>query len=193
MYVKDRMNKKVVFVSENLSVAKALAAMNESNHKRLPVVDAQNKPIGVIDRRSIDALGTARFVLANTKITDIMDSGLFKVSEEMLVEDCALVMKDNKTGFLPVVDKNGILTGVITSYDMFKGLMKLMDIKGEGCRCIVEGREIGKITEVLSDCDIRSIYTDEENTVVKFDTNDFENAKKKLEEQFNVLYIKNRF
>lgn len=190
MYVKDRMNKNVVSVQENISIAKTLILMNESRHKRLVVVDADQKPVGIIDRQSIESLGTAKFLLANTKISDVMEASFFKADENMLVEDCALIMKDNKAGFLPVVNSANILTGVITSYDMLKGLMKLMDIRGEGCRCILAGRNIKKAAEVLKDLDILSIYTDNENTVVKFYTPNAKEAKELLESNFEVLYFK---
>ena len=190
MYVKDRMNKNTVSAAENISIAKALIIMKESRHKRLPVVDAENRPVGVIDQRSLEAVGSAKFLLAHTKISDIMEPNFFKIKEDTVIEECALLMKETKTGFVCVVNDEGVLTGVITSYDVLKGLMKLMDIRSEGCRAIIVGRDMKKVIETLSDNEITSIYTDGDNTIVKFNAKDAEEAKEKLSDSFEVLYFK---
>lgn len=190
MYVKDRMNKNVITVQENLLLSKAIGIMRENRHRRLPVVDAMNRPVGILDQRGIENVDGASFMLSNTKISDVMQTGFFKINENALIEECALMMKENKVGFVPVVDNTGGITGVITSYDMLKGLMKLLGASGDGCRVIVKGTNFKKLLSVLSDCDVQSLYIDGGNTIVKFTTNDIDTVKYALTNYFELLYLK---
>ncbi len=191
MFVKERMNKNAVSVRENISPAKAIVIMKESRHRRLPVVNEQNVPVGIIDQHNIEMLGTAGSFFSGTKVSDVMNTNFFKINENTLIEDCALTMKDNKTAFLPVVDNDNVLTGVITSYDVLKGLMKLMDIRGEGFRLVVKSNDIAGIANIVSrNGKIRSIITDNDTTIVKFDSSDGNDVKERVNAQYNVLYFK---
>ena len=185
MYVKDRMNKNAVTVQENTSLSKALSVMREFNHRRLPVVDAMNRPVGIVDKSGIENISGASFMLSNTKISEVMQTGFYKINENALVEECALLMKENKAYFVPVVDNAGSIVGVITSYDLIKGLMKLLGVSGDGCRLIVKGTDINKLLAVLKDCEIQSVYTDNGNTIAKFFTNDIDTVKYALKNKVN--------
>lgn len=190
MYVKDRMNKNAVTVQENTSLSKALNVMREFDHRRLPVVDAMNRPVGIVDKSGIENISGASFMLSNTKISEVMQTGFYKINENALVEECALLMKENKAYFVPVVDNAGSIVGVITSYDLIKGLMKLLGVSGDGCRLIVKGTDINKLLAVLKDCEIQSVYTDNGNTIAKFFTNDIDTVKYALKNYFDLLYLK---
>ncbi len=191
MFVKERMNKNVVYVKENLTLAKTLVTMKESKHRRLPVVNAENKPIGIIDQRSIEAVGSAGFMFSSTKLADIMDTSFYKINESTLIEDCALVMKENKTAFLPVVDGNDNLSGVITSYDVLKGLMRLMDIRGEGCRMVVKSTDVAGLAGLVARSgSIKNIIVDGENTIIKFDSANGDEIKERVNAQYDVVYFK---
>ncbi|MBQ8941912.1 MAG: CBS domain-containing protein [Firmicutes bacterium] len=190
MFVKERMNKNAVFVHENVSLAKAVSIMKESRHKRLPVVDENNKPVGVINRYDIEALGSPNFLLSNTKVGDIMESSCNKINENSLLEDCALVMKDNKTNFLPVVNNDNELAGVITGFDVLKGLMKLISINGEGCRMMVNSVDAAGIANLVSRSGkIKCIIVDNGCTIVKFDANNSDEVKERVNAQYDVVYF----
>ena len=190
MFVKDRMNKNVVFVQGNISLAKAVSVMKESRHKRLPVVDENNKPVGVIDRYDIEALGSPNFLLSNTKANDIMQTGYNIINENTLLEDCALVMKENKTNFLPVVNNDNELAGVITGFDVLKGLMKLIGISGEGCRMMVNSVDVAGIANLISRSgSIKSVIVDNGCTIIKFDSDNGEEIKERVNTQYDVVYF----
>lgn len=191
MFVKDRMNKNVIYVKDNISPVKTLVIMKESKHKRLPVVDADGRPVGVIDQRSIESVGSAGFIFTNTRLSDIMDTNFYKINESTLIEDCALVMKENKTSFLPVVDGNNILTGVITSYDVLKGLMRLMDIRGEGCRLVVKSTDVAGLASLVARSgQIKNIILDGDSTIIKFESANADEIKERVNAQYDVMYFK---
>ena len=190
MFVKDRMNKNTISVNENTTLAKTLALMKESKHKRLPVTDDGGRPVGVANRYEIEAVGTSGLVLSGTKIRDIMSARFFKVNENTLLEDCALVMKDNKAAFLPVVDNDNVLSGVITSFDVLKGLMRLIDISGEGCRMMVNSPDAAGIASIVGrGGNIRSIFIDDGVTVVKFYAQNASEIKDRVNSQYDVIYF----
>ncbi|MBQ9519139.1 MAG: CBS domain-containing protein, partial [Firmicutes bacterium] len=134
---------------------------------------------------------SASFLFSNTRLVDVMDTNFYKINESTLIEDCALVMKENKTAFLPVVDGSNTLTGVITSYDVLKGLMRLMDIRGEGCRLVVKSTDVAGLSALVARSGkIKNMIVDGENTIIKFESNDGSEIKERVNSQYDVVYYK---
>jgi osmoprotectant transport system ATP-binding protein len=48
------------------------------------------------------------------KLKDIMETDIFTVSEEDSIVDVLQQINDNKVGYVPVLDDNGKLSGLIT-------------------------------------------------------------------------------
>ena len=76
------------------------------------VVDAQQRLVGSL---SVIRLALAR---PNALVSDIMDREFTSVTAETDQEECARVMQRYNLGLLPVVDREGLLTGVIMSEDL---------------------------------------------------------------------------
>jgi CBS domain-containing protein len=49
---------------------------------------------------------------------DLMKKNVARCAEELTVESCARMMRDNNVGFLPVVDGKGQVVGVVTDRDL---------------------------------------------------------------------------
>ena len=106
-----------VTLHENATIGDALAMMSENKIGGIPVVDKQNKLIGIITNRDLRFEKNMKKPVAQvmTKRKDIVTAlnGInLKKAEEIL--------QSNKIEKLPVLDKNDRLVGLITYKDIIK-------------------------------------------------------------------------
>lgn len=147
MYVKDHMTKNPFTVGEDTYISKAIDIMKKNNFHRLPVVDKNNKLIGLITEGLIEegsgskltslSIYELNYLLSRTKVSDIMVKDVKTISPDVLVEEAAQKMLDEGVSVLPVTDDDGDIVGIITEKDIFKALTDLMGYKKQGTRFIV--------------------------------------------------------
>lgn len=98
------------------TLAKASAIMREHKIGGIPIVDTNDKLVGIITNRDL------RFQTPDARtIGSLMTSeNLVTAPEGTTLEHAEEILKRHKIEKLPVVDKNGILTGLITYKDILK-------------------------------------------------------------------------
>lgn len=98
------------------TVAEAEALLHHYSISGLPVVDENMKLIGIVTNRDI------RYLKADdTPVHEIMTKdNLVTGKEGITLEEAQLILWKNRIEKLPIVDKNGILVGLITSKDIDK-------------------------------------------------------------------------
>ena len=139
MYVSERMTRYPATVMPNYSVSKAYQIMTEGHYSQLPVVDSDNKLIGLVTEKLLAEVNPSsatslsvyeiNYLLSKTKVQDIMKTGIFKINKDALIEDAAIIMKENRISSLPVVEGDNYLAGIITRTDIFKHLLILWGLK----------------------------------------------------------------
>lgn len=94
----------------------ALALMKEYRIGGIPVIDANKKLIGIITNRDL------RFEKKlNRSVTEVMTKeNLITAPQGVNMADAEDILQQNKIEKLPVIDKNGVLTGLITYRDISK-------------------------------------------------------------------------
>jgi len=135
MKVTDVMTKSPKVVNPEDPIRQALKLMKEGRFRRLPVV-REGKLVGIISDRDLrQAMNTPvlvherkqdDYVLDNVKVGMCMSSRLHTLSPEDSLEKAARVMKENKVGGCPVVDR-GELVGIITESDLLEYLVRSME------------------------------------------------------------------
>jgi len=135
-----------VTASPGMSVPEALRLMQDRKVRRLPVVDANGRLIGIVsDRDLLHASPSQATTLAVWEIPDllgrlkvdaVMQRDVITVSEKTPVEEAARVMADRKIGGLPVM-QGPDLVGIITETDLFKTLLELLGGRRSGIRLSV--------------------------------------------------------
>ena len=101
-----------VTISENETVADALAIMHENKIGGIPVVE-NNKLIGIVTNRDL------RFQTDMSRsISDVMTKNNLITIHKNEIENAAKIFSQNKIEKLPVVDENGNLEGLITYRDI---------------------------------------------------------------------------
>ncbi len=157
MYVSDWMTKKVFTVEPDDYLADAISLMKEKGLKHIPVVKG-GKLRGVISDRDIKDYSPSKatsldiyelhYLLAKTKIREIMKTRVITSSSDTPVEEAAMIMLDNNIGCLPVVDE-GELVGIITEKDMYRAMVDITGARHGGHRiCVVIEDRAGSIKEV---------------------------------------------
>ena len=105
-----------ITLSKDAFLSDAKSLMAEYRIGGIPVVDSEKKLIGIVTNRDL------RFEKDdNKRVSEIMTSGSLVTAEEnTTMEEAELILQENKIEKLPVVNKNGVLIGLITYRDISK-------------------------------------------------------------------------
>ncbi len=158
MLVGERMTRIPVTINEDASIDEGLHLMRERKVRRLPVLDASGRMVGIVSDK--DLLHAApspatslsvyelHYLLSKLTIKRVMSSPVITVSPGTPVEEAARIMADNKIGGLPVME-NDQLVGIITETDIFKVLLELLGARTPGVRVTVVVKEAkGVLAEI---------------------------------------------
>ena len=126
MRAKDVMSKEVFILNETDDIFQASKFMKNERIRNLPVVDKENKLIGLVTLREfVDALTTRS---KDTTIGDIMLTEVKTLGPETPLKGAIEVMILNRFGSMPVIDNNGKLLGMISDLDLLKRLYSMSEM-----------------------------------------------------------------
>ena len=105
-----------VTLGPNATIGEALRLMKENKIGGIPIVDAQHKLVGILTNRDL------RFESHyQNKVSTIMTKeNLITAPEGTDLKKAELIFKKNKIEKLPVVNKSGVLIGLVTFSDILK-------------------------------------------------------------------------
>lgn len=148
MLVRERMTSPAVTISPDTPFQEALKLMRDRKFRRLPIVDAAGKIVGIVSERDLLhaapspatslSVWEVNYLLWKLKVSDIMTRNVVTINQNMPIEDAASLMVTRKIGGLPVVDDEGAIVGVITETDIFKAFVEMMGGGEHGLRLTVE-------------------------------------------------------
>ena len=119
MKVREIMMKSLAFCSSRTNLAAATEMMWVHNCGILPVVDENQKPIGVITDRDICmALGTKDRRASEMTAGEITKGELFSCGTEDDVRAALELMRRKRVRRLPVLGKDGLLEGILSMDDI---------------------------------------------------------------------------
>ncbi len=150
---KDIMTSPAQSVTENQSVKEVLELLAEKRFSGFPVVDEENRVIGVISdtdiirySHSINVIPLSNLsgwvspyadindlasmrrgfdMLHTTRVSQIMTKKVYTINEDEPANEVARLMNRRKINRVPVVDKDNKLVGIITRSDMVQCLANL--------------------------------------------------------------------
>lgn len=160
MLVKDRMTPNPICGHPEMPVTEAQALMRENRFRHLPIVDEEEKLVGLITQRSLlralpsDVSNFSRFeisyVLAKIKARDVMVKDVLTIDEDTAIEEAARVMADERIGCLPVM-RDGELAGIITDNDLFTIMVDLLGARRPGIRLtVLQPDRVGEIARLTT-------------------------------------------
>ena len=147
-FMRERIQRSPVTIRPEASFFEARSLIHDKGIRHLPVVDKENRLVGIVTESDIREAGPSDVAMLSVKeLTDLL--GTIKVSELMvprekvititpdtLIEEAIQLMHDNKIGCLPVVDE-GKLYGIFTETDALAHLVDIFGSKQKGTRLTV--------------------------------------------------------
>lgn len=148
MLVENWMATNVIAVKPDTSLLKCRNLLKEHQIRRLPVVDDQNRVVGIISDRDVKGASPSKatalevhemqYLLAELKARDIMTAKPVTIKPWDSVEQAAILMMDKRFGGLPVVAEDNKLVGIITDQDIFKLLINITGARVPGMQFAFE-------------------------------------------------------
>jgi acetoin utilization protein AcuB len=136
-----------ITVPPDTPVAEALSLMRENNVRRFPVIDRKTKKLcGIVTEKELLyaspspatslSIHEINYLLSKITVERVMTKELITVTEDMPVEEAALLMVDHNISALPVM-RGDTLVGIITETDLFKTFIELFSAREEGVRLTI--------------------------------------------------------
>jgi CBS domain-containing protein len=137
--VKDWMTPDPIVVSPDTTLPEAHDLMAKHKIRRLLVVDAKKKLVGIVTRGDIRgaepseatslSIFEINYLLARLTVDKIMTTDVVAVGPNDPIGKAANLMIENKISGLPVVD-DGKLVGIITESDIFRMVVERWRAEG---------------------------------------------------------------
>ncbi len=160
-FMRDRIQRNPITIRPDASFFEARSLIHDKGIRHLPVVDKENRLVGIVTETDIREAGPSDVAMLGVKeLTNLL--GTLKVSELMvprekvititpdtLIEEAIQLMHDNKIGCLPVVDQ-GKLYGIFTETDALAHLVDIFGSKQKGTRLTVAFEDkVGTLAGIL--------------------------------------------
>ncbi|MDD3151207.1 MAG: CBS domain-containing protein [Candidatus Gastranaerophilales bacterium] len=111
------MSKKVTTLRKGMPLKSAIKLVTNTLHCGFPVVDKNNKVIGIITKSDIDDAFIEN-QLENTPVDKFMNPNPVLIEEDKPLFDALLDLHLNNVNWLIVTDDKNSLKGIITRYDI---------------------------------------------------------------------------
>ncbi len=124
--VTDIMNNDPMFCTSETRISEIKHLLKKYDFKELLVVDSEKDrhPIGLVSLEDMASEAVEQGVQpSDTSAVECMRSIPAVVSENSSYEECMNVMRSNHMDFIPVVDMNGHVTGIVEKEQLTKFLM----------------------------------------------------------------------
>lgn len=148
MLIREWMTREVITVTPDTSMMKASKLMKENGVRRLPVLDASGKVVGIVSDRDLKEASPSKattldmhelyYLLSEIKIKDIMTRDPVCVRPDQTIETVALLLVERHIGGVPVVEEDGKLVGIITDSDIFKIMIDITGVRNGGVQFAFE-------------------------------------------------------
>ena len=161
MFVSRSMTKGVITVDQEASIFEAQELMAQNDIRHLPVVDREQRLIGIVTDRDIRSALPYRYFkrsfersekekLSRLKVADIMTEEPISISPTYTIQDALLLIQDSKVGALPVIDEDRRVTGIISVRDLLRAFINVLGIGEPGTLlCILVEEKIGQLKKIV--------------------------------------------
>ena len=161
MFVSRSMTRKVITVDQEANIFDAQKLIAENHIRHLPVVDKNDRIIGIVTDRDIRSAWPYSFFkesyskkdkekFSKIKIKDIMTINPITLSPTSTIQDALLMIQEKKVGALPVVDEEGKLKGILSVRDLLRAFINVLGIGEPGTLlCILLEEKVGQLKKIV--------------------------------------------
>ncbi|MBQ7255511.1 MAG: CBS domain-containing protein [Oscillospiraceae bacterium] len=132
-------------VSPETSISDAYSLMKDHKVHRLPVLK-NGKLVGLVTKNDIQRVTPSaatslsvfelNYLLGKMTVKDAMTKDPVTIQDSDLVENAAVLMRDNNVGTLPVM-RGSRLVGIVTETDIFDAFIEMLGVRNSGSRLVV--------------------------------------------------------
>ncbi|MGI6224865.1 MAG: CBS and ACT domain-containing protein [Peptococcales bacterium] len=209
MYVKNRMTANPYTIAYNAPISEVMELMRQKNLKRIPVVNGE-KVVGILTQSDLQKVSPTKattlsifevnYLLSKTKVSDAMTKNVITISPDALLEEAAVLMRENRIGTLAVV-KEDKLVGIITESDIFDAFIDLFGARDPGSRITIEALDVpgalARITEIFKafEANIANIVvyrgtSGKSDVIIRTNTINTDPIEKELKENgYNIKHL----
>lgn len=201
MDVNSYMSTDLITIGPQTKILDALDLMKKHQIHRLPVVKGDQLigllTDGVISRNTPSTMTSldmheVNYLLNKTNAEDIMVKKVITVHKDALLEEAAVLMRQNSIGVLPVVTGEGHLVGIITDKDIIDAFVDVLGFYKPGVRVVVNVLQdrkgvLEELTDIFSELEISiqqiAVYRKQTpiQVVIQVESDDVAGIKKELE------------
>lgn len=161
MFVSERMSRDLITASPEMTILAAKTVMAEKKIRHLPVTDVAGKLIGIVSDRDIrdvmpsillekDDYAATLAKIGGISVGEIMTKNPLTVYAYYTIQDSLLVMQKRKVGALPVIDEEGYLKGILSTRDLLRAFVNVMNIDEPGTLlCIIVTERQGQMKRIV--------------------------------------------
>jgi acetoin utilization protein AcuB len=171
MYIARHMTTPAVTVSPDALLPEVRNIMNSRHFRHLPVVDEQQRLIGMITDRDLRSAYPSSILsedkrqailekVEKTPVRSIMARELISLTPLATLDDALYLLSKEKIGMLPVIDEEQHVIGVFSVQDLMKAYKRLYGIGDRGSALIAvvddgNPKPLTRIVRVLEEREIR--------------------------------------
>ena len=171
MYIARHMTTPALTVSPDALLPEVRNIMNTRHFRHLPVVDEQQRLIGMITDRDLRSAYPSSILsedkrqailekVEKTPVRSIMARELISLTPLATLDDALYLLSKEKIGMLPVIDEERHVIGVFSVQDLMKAYKKLYGIGDRGSALIAvvddgNPKPLTRIVRVLEEREIR--------------------------------------
>lgn len=161
MFISKVMTRNVVTIDKDADISQAQEKMSKHLFRHLPVVDENNRLIGIVTDRDIrSVLPSSHLAQENSpeewkrfskcKIKDIMTKNPVTISPLDTIQDALFLFHKKNFGALPVVVEQQKLVGIISVRDLLREFINVLGLEEPGTLlCIIVENKIGQMKKIV--------------------------------------------
>jgi acetoin utilization protein AcuB len=175
-FLRERIQRKPITINPEASFFEARNLIHEKGIRHLPVIDKNNRLVGIVTDRDIRQAAPSdatllsvqelNYLLGKLKVSAFMTpkDKLITITPDALIEEAVQLMHDHKIGCLPVVEGEN-LYGIFTETDVLDHFVDVFGFKQKGTRLTLALEDKpGTLLEILQvfkrhDVNVISIVT----------------------------------
>ena len=161
MFISKVMTRNVVTIDKDADISEAQEKMSKHLFRHLPVVDENNRLIGIVTDRDIrSVLPSSQFAQESSpeewerflkcRIKDIMTKNPVTISPVDTIQDALILLHKKYFGALPVVVEQQKLIGIISVRDLLREFINVLGLEEPGTLlCIIVENKLGQMKKIV--------------------------------------------
>jgi len=126
MFVKEYMSSNPIALTPKDDVNYAFALLLEKGIRQAPVVE-NGELVGIVSDRDLRMAMVQNLKMNNLTVGFIMTKNPVTVTEDCKMTDASKILGIGKFNAIPVIEETGKLKGIISTTDILKCFLELMD------------------------------------------------------------------